>query len=735
MPQTPPPNPIPLVVDLDGTLINTDLLWEYLARTLRSNPFNFFPILFWWMRGRAFLKRKLGARAKIDPSTLPYNGKFLAWLREEKSRGRKIVLATASDLQMARPVADYAGIFDEVLASDGKTNLRSGNKLNVLKQKFGEKGFDYAGNSSADFAVWEGAREAIIVNASRSVSNRASQIAKIGATFLDGYSPLALPARFFGELFIRGGYLAAIAAGGLLALAFPKFNVAGFAWAAPGLLVFAAWNKTRREVFWLGYTGGLVFWLMTLYWLWWIPTPGLPILSWLALSFFLALYSALWLWLVDWRGKSWATRLLWSLSGAAAWVALEMARARILGGFPWSFIGVSQFQMTPLIQIASVTGVYGVSFIVVWASLSLFSAGRMIFAKPDSRFAWQPEIFLPLFVVVGLFAWGEVRMLGQKPAAETISVTSIQPSIPQSLIWDETANANRFQQLLALSANALTTNSTLLLWPESAVPELNDTNYDDIANFVRRHHVWLIFNADHWVAKTNPTKDDQYDVYNSAYLFDPDGNCAAIYHKQKLVIFGEYIPLVRWLPFVKWLTPITSGYEAGNEPVQFDIDLSNGRQPEPVIELNGASQPARQPRNVMASPLICFEDTFPQLARRAAQGDTDLLVNLTNDGWFGDSAEQWQHLANAIFRAVENGIPLVRCCNNGVTCWIDGDGRIRQLFRDEEGTVYGMGAMTVELPLPAHTPTFYNRHGDWFGWGCVGVAAAMLISQFRKHVV
>jgi apolipoprotein N-acyltransferase len=128
-----------------------------------------------------------------------------------------------------------------------------------------------------------------------------------------------------------------------------------------------------------------------------------------------------------------------------------------------------------------------------------------------------------------------------------------------------------------------------------------------------------------------------------------------------------------------------------------------------------------------ASPLICFEDTFPRVARKSVQSDTDFLVNLTNDGWFGDSAEQWQHMANSVFRCVENGVPLVRCCNNGVTCWIDANGRVREIFRDEAGSVYGAGAMTIDLPLQNHAQTFYNRHGDWFGWTCVGIASVLLV--------
>ena len=734
MPQTLPPNQVPLVVDLDGTLIKTDLLWEYLAQSLLRNPFSIVAILFWWTFGRAFLKKKLAARTKIDPSTLPYHNGFLAWLREQKSAGRKIILATASDLRMAQPVADHVGIFDEVLGSDGKTNLRGENKLKALVAKFGEHGFDYAGNSSVDLAVWRGAREAIVVNASRALVDTASKEARIGETFLDGYSPIAIPLRVLDELFIRSGYLLAAAAGVLLAMAFPKVNIAGFAWVSPGLLVFAAHNKSRCESFRIGFVGGLIFWLATLYWLILIPAGWYPILGWIVLSAFMALFIGAWLWLVNWRADSWAMRVVWSLSGAAVWVALEMFRGRIFGGFPWNFIGVSQFQMTPLLQIASVTGVYGVSFLVVWASLSLYSAGRMVFVKSRSRFAWQPELFFPLFAVAGLFAWGEFRMLtmalepqGLQPYYPDFHITLVQPSIPQTLIWDQNANSNRFQQLLAQSDQALTHQTDLLLWPESAVPDLNDPTFDAITNLIRMHRVWLILNADDVEPKANPSPNDPYDDFNSAFLFDPYGRWSGIYHKQKLVIFGEYIPRI---PLMKWFTPITGSYQAGNEPVQFEMHIQNIMR----VALNGNPIATSSGQIVNTSPLICFEDMFPQLAREAARSDTDFLVNLTNDGWFGDSAEQWQHMAAALFRAIENGIPLVRCCNNGITCWIDGYGRIHDILRDKNGSVYGVGSETIELPLQPHAPTFYNRHGDWFGWGCVGVALVLFVGRTVKGI-
>ena len=518
-------------------------------------------------------------------------------------------------------------------------------------------------------------------------------------------------------------HLAAVGAGLLLAAAFPKIGIAGFAWVAPALMIAATRGKTGGESFRIGYVAGISFWLASLYWLLLIPVAGYPVLGWIALSAFVALYFGIWTWLL--AGKigegGWAQRNLWSLAGAAAWVALEMIRARFLGGFPWNFIGASQFQMTPLIQIASVTGVYGISFLVVWSSLSLFSAVRMIFVKPDSRFAWQPEIFLPLFAVAGLFAFGGIKTIGQNPSATTLRVTLIQPSVPQNLIWDENENSNRFQQLLALTENTLTNQTDLLIWPEAALPDFDDASYAAITNLVRAHHVWMIFNADDVVPRPGATNNFDNDVFNSAFLFDPDGEFVKVYHKRKLVIFGEFVP-----SFLKWFTPITGSYKAGGEPAAFEIRGWGERPREPQIELDNGGAMPRQ--TVNAAPLICFEDMFPQTARDSVKSDTDFLVNLTNDGWFGKGAEQWQQMAAAIFRAVENGLPLVRCCNNGVTCWIDSHGAVRQIFKDKTGGIYGAGAMTFDLPLPDEksAPTFYNLHGDWFGWSCVGIFLVLL---------
>ncbi len=710
-----PPEPtakIPLVVDLDGTLLRTDMMWEAIAQILRRNPLAIFQILFWWSRGRAKLKQKLAARFQMDAANLPYHETLLTWLRAEKNSGRKIILATASDLKLAQPVAAHIGLFDEVLASDGKTNLRSENKARLLVEKFGREGFDYAGNSSADFAVWHAARGAVIVNASPRV--RAAAPAKqTGPDFCEGFSHFAIIKRILAELFIRSRYLSALFAGLVLAAAFPKFSVAGFAWLAPALMVFAARKKNGADAFRIGCVSGFAFWLASLSWLLNIPVAGFPILGWVLLSAYCALFFGAWTLMISnfkFQISNWRQRQLWMLGGAAAWAALEFFRGWFLSGFPWNFLGGSQYQMVPLLQIAAFTGVFGVSFLVAWFSLAIYSAAEMIYTHPTKRHVWQAEIILPLVAVIFCYVGGMFHL--NSPTTQndflprTLRVTSIQPSVPQSLIWSTNDDEIRFQDLIARSQNALTNAVDLLLWPEAAVPKM--LRYDDeifhaVTGLARSNHVWIVLASDDEELAKNPTGPNDVSYFNAAFLISPDGEIVSRYCKRKLVIFGEYIPLVRWLPFLKWFTPIQDGFTPGEKSEVF----------------------ALKNLSVRLAPLICFEDTFSASGRAAAAADDnlDFIVNLTNDGWFGEGAEQRQHLANAVFRAVETGLPLIRSCNNGVTCWLDAHGRIQKTFAAAAGSEYAAGAFTFDLPLrPAgekYTPTFYQKHGNIFAWLCM----------------
>lgn len=559
---------------------------------------------------------------------------------------------------------------------------------------------------------------------------------------------------FEATIFARSRFPLAIVAGLLLAAAFPGIGVAGFAWIAPGLILAAALGKRGWESFRIGYVAGLAHYLASLYWLLLIPyswhgIPLGPAAGWLALAAFLALFPATWVWVmstvqspkskaadtgnttgygipaagsgptgVSVFAASWFFRTIWSLSGAAAWVALEMIVARIFGGFPWNLLGDSLYRMTPLIQVAAVTGVYGVSFLIVWTSLSILTAAVKLLRAPANRSVWLAEIFLPILTVAILFAFGSYRIMHGPVPARTLTVAFVQPSIPQTLIWDESKDDERFRELLHLSEQALTNKIDLVLWPEAAVPKklrYDKETYEAVTGLAREHHVWMIIGADDMEPRPGAKSDEDIDYYNSSFLINPQGRIVRGYRKRALVIFGEYIPLEHVLTLFKWFTPIQGGFTPGERAIPFELDTVQAK----------------------TSVLICFEDTFPHLAREYVESDTDFLVNLTNNGWFGEGAAQWQHAAAALFRAVENGCPLLRCANNGLTCWVDQYGRLRELFRDARGTIYGAGFMTVEIPLLSdaglRTATFYNQHGDIFGWSCVGLTGLMLVARFSRR--
>ncbi|MGD0412437.1 MAG: apolipoprotein N-acyltransferase [Verrucomicrobiota bacterium] len=523
-----------------------------------------------------------------------------------------------------------------------------------------------------------------------------------------------------------------LAAGGglLLSAAFPGVGLAGAAWVAPGVILFSALGCRGGRAFRLGFVGGLAHYLSSLYWLLAIPytfhgVPLGPAAAWFFLSAYGALFPALWVWLC-WRIRPpppgaaplsagaaldgfFSSGLLqrggWAFCCALLWVALEMARGRLLTGFPWNFLGASQYKMLPLIQMASATGVYGVSFLVVWMSVALVTALLSMTRKPQ-RGVWG-EAGLPLLAAVVTASFGANKVAKIQPAPEELPVALVQPGFAQTLIWNQDEDEARLNQVIALSEKALAGPASLLIWPEGALSSLTPEHWLALTNLTIRHGIWLLATAD--LNETEAGGGTEY--FNGSILISPKGALAAAYHKRKLVIFGEYVPW--WLAFFKWVTPIDGAFTPGKEPVQFGVSHPDAR----------------------FSVLICFEDAFAEEAREHVAPDTDFLVNLTNDGWFGNGPAGLQQAATAVFRAVENGVPLARCTNNGLTCWIDAQGRLREVF-SVEGDVFGAGFMTANIPLRPggeRSRTFYNLHGDWFGWSCCAMSLGVCAGTIRRR--
>lgn len=530
----------------------------------------------------------------------------------------------------------------------------------------------------------------------------------------------------------------AVLGGLLLGLAFPNPGWSGLAWVGPGVLLLGAFGLKPGAAFRFGWLAGLAHHLVALRWLLHIPFPSGAVAGWLALSAYCALYQGLWVWLAlrllgvtlledsGWRAgvgafveRSWGQRTARLLLAAVLWVALEMVLARFLSGFPWCLLGLSQWRNAPLIQLAGVTGVYGVSFLLVWFSACLAAAVGGVIHRPDNRFGWLADLRLPVFALLVVVGLGFARIVRTVPPGEdTLKLALVQPSIPQQVIWDDAANPARFAKVFDLSRQALATQPDVLVWPEGSLPDMTREQLAAMTNLLSGTGAWWIFgSADAEPDEAPPVVGERprWRHFNSAFLFTPQGRYADTYRKRRLVIFGEYIPFERTLPFMKWLTPIGSSFTPGNGPGAFRFG----------------------PRtNVVASPMICFEDVFPHHTRAHVTPETDFILDLTNNGWFGESGAQWQHCASAAFRAVENGVPVVRCTNNGLTGWIDEFGRLRELLGETQGNVYGAGFLLTSVPLrptgELRRLTWYHEHGDIFGWICVVIAAGGLAQTRRR---
>jgi apolipoprotein N-acyltransferase len=384
---------------------------------------------------------------------------------------------------------------------------------------------------------------------------------------------------------------------------------------------------------------------------------------------------------------------------------LEMLRGWLLGGFPWNLLGTAFYKSLPLVQLASWTGVYGLSFLSVWASLALVSATLAIAFRKDSRWAWTAELRVPLICVLILGSVGVRRIMSGASETGSVRLALIQPSIPQTLIWDPTAATNRYEQILALSKRALENPVDAIVWPEGSLPEIDRDQFERMLAVTRPKAVKWILGGD----ETEKT-DGELKVYNSGFLIGTNGQLESTYRKRRLVIFGEYVPLEKSLPFLKYLTPIGGSFSEGKGPVGFELGAGKG----------------------VASPVICFEDVFPHGARTHVHAGIDVLLELTNDGWFGEGSAQWQHLAAAVFRAAENGVPVVRCTNTGITCWIDRYGRVREILQVDGINPYGAGYLIAEVPLGTQKEaTLYREKGDWFGLSCVAVT---LYSWLRNQL-
>ena len=501
-------------------------------------------------------------------------------------------------------------------------------------------------------------------------------------------------------------WVAAVASGALLTLAFAPFNQGWIIWIALTPLICAVWLAARPRPFALGYVTGLTFFTSTFHWLaelrHVVSAPallGLPPL----LGAYLALYIAFWAWAIHALAPP---RVLGAASSlrhlgigvlaAALWVALEWTRGWFLTGFSWNGLGVALHRNLPMIQVAEISGVLSLTWLVAFANVMAVVIVRRIALElgPDflRRVRW--EFSGTMLIIALVFAFGARKLLHPELGQSIpLKVAAIQPNVPQDVKFDESSEDMILQKLKHLTGLGAVLQPDLILWQEAPAVrgmDADDLNRRAVLDLAEGGNFDLLIGSlDYDVDEHEP---DKIDVYNAAFLLTERGARRQIYRKSHLVPFGEY------MPFRKILPSAISNLVAS--------DLQPGSKPA-LLQLSRSS--------IKVSPLICFEDSVGELTRRSCVAGAQLLVNLTNDGWFRHSAGAEQHLANAIFRTVENRRPLVRCANTGITGLVDALGREQ---RWQAAFAEGVGSGVVNVPTTTSL-TFYARYGDWFAYLCV----------------
>jgi apolipoprotein N-acyltransferase len=494
----------------------------------------------------------------------------------------------------------------------------------------------------------------------------------------------------------------AVFSGVLLFLSFPKFGHGAVAWVALVPLLAALHGTSGWRAARLGYVTGAVSALGILYWtaLVVIQYGGLPLPVGVAVMAALCLAVALFPLLFGW-----ATARLVSTFGTAGllgapfvWVATELLRAHTFFEFPWCLLGYSQHAFLPVIQVASVTAVYGVSFILV-ASSSLLAYALLETRVPRRRAA------VAAAVLVAGVTWAGGTWAMSRPVRETgrVVVGLVQGGIRQEDKWVPENGADNVDRHLELTAEAARRGARLVVWPESAVPFLYDRDTalaTLLQETARAHRIYLFFGNDDLDVASGR-------IYVGAKLLSPEGRLTARYRKMHLVPFGEYVPLH---------SAFTLGGRFGAKLVQEVSDFSPGTEATTAV-VDGHR----------IGGYICYEAIFPALVRRFAAEGAELLVNVTNDAWYGTTSAPYQHLAMAAFRAVENRRYMVRAANTGITAVVDPWGRVLEATRLFDRTV-----LVREVPFVAGT-TFYTRHGDVFAYACLAVAVSALFPRLRRR--
>jgi len=465
-----------------------------------------------------------------------------------------------------------------------------------------------------------------------------------------------------------------------LACSFPRPDLACVAWIALAPVILIMHERPFRS----GFAAGVGFFGLVLYWLNIVMTtygkmhPVFSVVAYLLLVGYLSLFFAV----STWAACRLRERLGMSplLTLPVLWVACEFLRSFLLSGFPWASLGYSQQAHLYLIQSLDLFGVYGVSFLIVLVNVVLAIFIQSLVRRSWQAFPWKGAVVTGCLVAANV-VYGYYRLgLDLNSREQTLSVALIQGNIDQSLKWHP-ANQQKTVAIyrdLTLAA-AAEKQADLVIWPESATPfyfQDGSALSAVVQATARQADARLLFGSP---AYEYVNRRPHY--LNSAFLLSAEGQVLGRSDKVHLVPFGEYVPLGKYLPFIDKLVVGIGDFSPGT--------IS-------PLPMNGAE----------IGVLVCYEAIFPELAREWVRQGSDLLVNITNDAWFGRSSAPYQHLAMTRFRAIENRIWIARAANTGISAFIAPSGAIINQSPIFE-TLYVQG----EVGMGAR-PTLYTRLGD-----------------------
>lgn len=506
--------------------------------------------------------------------------------------------------------------------------------------------------------------------------------------------------------------------GVLYPLCFPNFDLGWLAWIVLIPLHLALEGLQTRQAFFLGWLGGVIAfvgvmsWVITAMTLYGQVPLVISTLLMLLLATYLGVYVGLYAIGVAWVQRSWPYMpKMMVVLGPCWWVTLELLRTHFLSGLPWALFGYSQYQWLAVIQFADITGVYGVSFLIVLVNSALALLLRWGMERhrssSDHPFPWPAVstagIALGLVLLYG--TWQLHTQSMPDVNRRTLTIGLVQANIDQAHKWDKVYRQETLRRYADLSKQAAQ-DIDLLVWPEAATPflfEREPAYQGEVLRVVREAQSPLLFGS----PALRHEEDGTPYLFNSAYLLTSSGQLGGRYDKRHLVPFGEYIPLKPLLFFLDKLVVGIGDFRSGTGP----LTLSLSEEASNLTARFGVA--------------ICFEVIFPNEVRQMVKEGADFLVTITNDAWFGDSAAPYQHFGMVVLRAVENRIAFARAANTGISGFIAPNGRILAAT-----PIFTKEAMTGIIPF-RETTTFYTTFGDVFAWACV--IMAMLWAWIAKR--